>query len=795
MSHFTIKSGRHYPLGASFTCANGENEKDGTNFALFSAHAEKVELCLFDESGENEIQRLVLPEYTDEVFHGFVEGLKPGMLYGYRVYGPFEPHNGHRFNPAKLLLDPYAKALHGAVKNSPLNFSYQKTAFAKSDDPNTDPQTANSTTKPNANIEKSRPEQDLTLCRQDNASAMAKCVVTDPEQLADCQSHPKVRQRDSIIYELHVKGFTAQHPNVPIELQGTFAGLAHENIIQYLLSLGVTSIELMPVHQFLNEAFVEEKNLSNYWGYNSVCFFVPHSNYCSGEAITEFRAMVESFHQHGIEVILDVVYNHSAEGDELGPTLSFKGIDNASYYRLQSQDQRFYENYSGCGNTLNIAHPRVLQLVTDSLRYWVQVMGVDGFRFDLATILGRENPKFNANNAFFTALKQDPILAQTKLIAEPWDIGHDGYQLGNFDKSWLEWNDRFRDTCRRFWRGDQGIAPEFAARLHGSSDIFEQPSRRPSASVNFITSHDGFTLDDLVSYQTPNNFANGENNQDGHGSNFSCNFGHEGKSENATINRLRARQKRNLLTTLFIAQGTPMLLAGDEMNNSQMGNNNAYCQDNEISWLNWSQQSSSSIHDSSEAKAIELDFVKQLIALRKAHPLLNRSHYHHGLQTSQKTGLKDIDWLNCHGQYMQVADWQDQEIKCFAMLLAQTDDLASRNLAALDKEAVAQDDALLVIFNAHPCEIDYTLPSLSGYWQQLINTADETISPNRYKPNLTSSRINVAPHSCVVLSFYSAQADVNVTQLGSTIEHKTSASNLKNNNASTNVRSDKQRET
>ncbi len=780
MSHFTIKSGRNYPLGASFTRANGENEQDGTNFALFSAHAEKVELCLFDESGEHEIQRLVLPEYTDEVFHGFVENLKPGTLYGYRVYGPFEPHNGHCFNPAKLLLDPYAKALHGAVKNSPLNFSYQ----------NTDLQTDNSTTKPSAKLEKNSPEQDLTLDLQDNAQVMPKCVVTDPEQLTDCLSHPKVRQRDSIIYELHVKGFTAQHPNVPIELQGTFAGLAHENIIQYLLSLGVTSIELMPVHQFLNEAFVEEKNLSNYWGYNSVCFFVPHANYCSSNAIAEFRAMVERFHQHGIEVILDVVYNHSAEGDELGPTLSFKGIDNASYYRLQNKDKRFYENYSGCGNTLNIAHPRVVQLVTDSLRYWVQVMGVDGFRFDLATILGRENPQFNANNAFFTALKQDPVLAQTKLIAEPWDIGNDGYQLGNFDKSWLEWNDRFRDTCRRFWRGDQGIAPEFAARLHGSSDIFEQPSRRPSASVNFITSHDGFTLDDLVSYQTPNNFSNGENNQDGHGSNFSCNFGPEGKSENATINRLRARQKRNLLTTLFIAQGTPMLLAGDEMSNSQMGNNNAYCQDNEISWLNWSQQSSSSINNNNEAKTFELDFVKQLIALRKAHPLLNRTHYHHGLQKSQKTGLKDIDWLNCHGQYMQVADWQDKEIKCFAMLLAQTDDLASCDVAS-----VRQDDALLVIFNAHPCEIDYTLPALSGYWQQLINTADEPQNSSQNKQNLTLSKINIAAHSCLVLSFYSAQPDVNVAQLGSTVEQKTSASNFKNNNASTDVHSEKQRET
>ncbi len=771
-----MTSGRHYPLGATYTAGSAEaTGENGTNFALFSAHAESVELCLFDETGKNEIQRLVLPEYSDDVFHGFVENLKPGALYGYRVYGPFEPHNGHRFNPAKLLLDPYAKALHGEVINSPLHYAFQQS------------ETKNSPDKP-------CPQQDLSLDLQDNAQLMPKCMVTESESITLCQSHPKVRQRDTILYELHVKGFTAQQPNVPIELQGTFAGLANESVVAYLLALGVTSIELMPVHQFLNEAFVEEKKLSNYWGYNSVSFFVPHASYCSSGEIAEFRRMVETFHQQGIEVILDVVYNHSAEGNELGPTLSFKGIDNASYYRLQAQDKRFYENYSGCGNTLNIAHPRVLQLVMDSLRYWVQVMGVDGFRFDLATILGRENPHFNANNAFFTALKQDPILAQSKLIAEPWDIGSDGYQLGRFDKSWLEWNDRFRDTCRRFWRGDQGIAPEFAARLHGSSDIFEQASRRPSASVNFITSHDGFTLHDLVSYQTPNNLSNGEQNQDGHGSNFSANFGHEGQSKNSTIKRLRARQKRNLLTTLFIAQGTPMLLAGDEMANSQNGNNNAYCQDNEISWLDWSPHNDSVNHK--DEKAFELAFVKQLIQLRKAHPLLNRTHYHHGEQRSSKTGLKDIDWLNCRGEYMQAADWQDRAIKCFAMLLAQTDaiPMAAQPLARVASKspvnsltATEQDDALLVIFNAHPCEINYTLPALSGYWQQLINTVDEAEIATVLKPNLTAANISIAAHSCLVLSFYSAQANAHV-------DLESFGTNFNNNNASAKVRSDKHRE-
>jgi glycogen operon protein len=777
VSQFAITSGRCFPLGASIISATAQNDSGGTNFALFSAHAEKVELCLFDESGENEIQRLTLPEYTDDVFHGFVAGIKPGALYGYRVYGPFEPHNGHRFNPAKLLLDPYAKALHGEVKNSPLHYAYQK----------------------NDNDNKSDKclQQDLTLDLQDNAKDMPKCIVVDSSSIAPCKSHPQVRQRDSILYEMHVKGFTAQHPNVPVELKGTFAALADDNILEYLLALGVTSIELMPVHQFLNEAFIEEKKLSNYWGYNSVSFFTPQASYCYAngavERINEFRAMVETFHQHGIEVIIDVVYNHSAEGNELGPTLSYKGIDNASYYRLQSQDKRFYENYSGCGNTLNIAHPRVLQLVTDSLRYWVETMGVDGFRFDLATILGRENPHFNANNAFFTALKQDPILAQAKLIAEPWDIGQDGYQLGRFDKNWLEWNDRFRDTCRRFWRGDASIAPEFAARLHGSSDIFELPSRRPSASVNFITSHDGFTLEDLVSYQTPDNLSNGENNRDGHSSNFSCNFGHEGVSDNATIVRLRARQKRNLLTTLFISQGTPMLLAGDEMSNSQMGNNNAYCQDNAISWLDWSHLG---LAAESNNESDELAFVKQLIQLRKQHPLLNRSHYHHGQQISDKTGLKDIDWLNCRGEIMQTSDWQDQEVKCFAMLLAQTEAQADERLGDISSQIkhTTQDDALLVIFNAHPCEINYQLPTLNGYWQQLINTADEatisqgsTTESNTGQTNITVSTITVAAHSCLVLSFFSPQHQLSIGSVSS-------ESNLTNNSASANLRSDKQRE-
>ena len=708
-SSFVVSSGRSYPMGA--TLAKGGI---GCNFALFSAHATKVELCLFSNDGNTEIQRITLPEFTDDVWHGFVEGITQGCMYGYRVYGPFSPHEGHRFNHNKLLLDPYAKQLHGDFIRSDLNFSYDKKST----------------------------QQDLTIDYRDNATTMPKCIVVSP--LLYSETHPQVRRRDTILYELHVKGFTQQNPDVPIELRGTFAGLANETVCQYLKSLGVTSIELLPIQQFIDEDFVKEKGLSNYWGYNTISFFVPHAAYCHSGEVGEFRTMVETYHEAGIEVILDVVYNHTAEGDQLGQTLSFKGIDNASYYRLHKEDKRFYENYSGCGNTINVQHPRVIQLITDSLRYWVEVMGIDGFRFDLAPVLGRDEPDFKANNHFFTSIRQDPVLSKVKLIAEPWDVGHGGYQLGRFPNSWLELNDRFRDSCRRFWRGEQGLVAEFAKRLHGSSDIFEQPSRRPSASVNFITSHDGFTLNDLVSFNNKHNDANGELNKDGHNSNFSHNLGVEGITDNQRINALRKQQKRNLLTTLFMAQGTPLLLGGDELNNTQQGNNNAYCQDNEISWLNW---------QTPEARE-EIEFVKQLITLRKAHPLLNRTHYQHGNETSSITGLADISWLNCHGTAMTEANWNDQSIKCFAMLLA--------NTTALDARNNNQDDALLIVFNAHINSINYLLPELNGYWQVLINTAIElTEKPtlnskhNNIKTplNISQPAFNIAEHSCVVLRY------------------------------------------
>ena len=721
---FQVSSGRSYPLGATVGA-------HGVNFALFSANAQKVELCLFDASGQHEIQRITLPEFTDEVWHVFVENLPEDTLYGYRVYGPFAPHEGHRFNPHKLLLDPYAKQLAGDFIASNSHYAFDEHCS----------------------------EPDLTLDIRDNSAYLPKCVAVKAPK--PCNSHPQVRRRDTIIYEMHVKGFTKQHPDVPVELQGTFAGLAQPSVCQYLNELGITSVELLPVHSFLDEPFVREKGLSNYWGYNSLSFFVPQASYCHRdglhEGISEFKNMVETFHQAGIEVILDVVYNHTAEGNELGPTLSFKGIDNASYYRLCEEDKRFYVNHSGCGNTLNIAHPRVLQLVTDSLRYWVEVMGVDGFRFDLASALGRGEHHFSASNHFFSTIKQDPILAKVKLIAEPWDIGEGGYQLGRFPNQWMEWNDRFRDTCRRFWRGDEGMAPEFAARLHGSSDIFEPrtqgvSSRRPSASINFITSHDGFTLHDLVSYEKQQNHVNGEQSQDGHHSNFSCNFGVEGETENDTIKQLRQQQKRNLLTTLFISQGTPMLLAGDEMANSQQGNNNAYCQDNETSWLNW--------HNANAQD--EINFVKRLICLRKEHPLLNRTHYQHGHTVSEQTGLADISWLNCRGQLMQESDWHDSTIKCFSMLLGDTKSEVLPKIDTIFGEHCSlghlNDDALLIIFNAHQNDINYALPKLDGYWQVLLNTAEPSNFFNEsICKNITKTTITTAAHSCVVLSFFRAK--------------------------------------
>jgi isoamylase len=675
-----MRTGKPYPLGAT-------TDEQGTNFALFSANATKVELCLFSANGCEELQRIELTGYSDEVWHGYLPGAKPGDLYGYRVHGPFEPHNGHRFNANKLVIDPYARQLHGELIHSDTHLAYDATSL----------------------------QQDLTLDFRDNAPFMPKCVITSPMAKAE----QKEGVDDSIIYELHVKGFTQLNPKLPANLRGTYKGLADDSVLDYLSGLGITTVELLPVHAFADEPFLKDKNLNNYWGYNTFSFFAPHQAYSSTDQIDEFKHMVERFHSRDIEVILDVVYNHSAEGDHLGPTFSFKGIDNASYYRLKPTDPRFYLNYSGCGNTIDLQHPRVLQLVMDSLRYWVEIMGVDGFRFDLASILARENDDFAPMGSFFKCLKQDPVLAGVKLIAEPWDIGHGGYQLGRFPSNWLEWNDRFRDTVRRFWRGDKGQLPDLASRLHGSSDLFEQKNAQPCASVNFITSHDGFSLADLVSFEQQNNYANGENNHDGHKTNFSANHGIEGETDNHAIKQIRLQQQRNLLATLFLAQGTPMLLAGDEFGNSQSGNNNAYCQDNEISWLAWQQA-----FNYEKPKNHELfDFVSQLITLRKVHPLLNRSEYQHGVKKSATLDLPDISWLHADGRAMQDSDWHNGDSKCIAMLLASTNYQAATDSKGL-KTTEHDDQALLIILNAHAKELAFELP-LENHWQQLLDTSSD----------------------------------------------------------------------
>ncbi len=708
--------GKNYPLGATF-------DGQGTNFALFSVNATKVELCLFAADNETETARIELSEYTDEVWHIYLPDIKPGTLYGYRVHGPYEPHNGHRFNPAKLLLDPYAKKLTRGFSWSNSHYGYDV---------------------------QSR-QQDLIIDHTDNAGFMPKCVVCDNAAKVERQVH--IAPHQAIIYEAHVKGLTKLKQDIPQQHRGTYLGLAHPTTISYLQQLGVTSIELLPVQAFLDEPFVLEKGLKNYWGYNSIGFFAPEPRYCVDDEIAEFRALVEAFHQAGMEVIVDVVYNHTAEGNHLGPTFSFKGIDNASYYRLENEDKRFYVNHSGCGNTLNLAHPRVLQLVMDSLRYWVEVMGVDGFRFDLAPILGRKNyqtnDNFDSHTAFFATLRQDPVLANVRMIAEPWDIGHGGYQLGQFPGNWQEWNDRFRDAVRRFWRGDEGMIPELARRLHGSADIFEHHGRRPFASVNLVTAHDGYTLHDLVTYEQRHNHANGENNSDGHGSNFSCNYGVEGETNDQRINQIRAQQKRNILATLFLAQGTPMLLGGDERNHSQSGNNNAYCQDNQLTWLNWHKDDDQQMH-----------FVQQLIWLRKQHPLLNRRHYQHGQTRSSKTGLPDLSWFNCHGEAMDESNWHNKALKSFAMMLAETNHhqamLHAKHYAATADCQVSVDDGLLIIFNAHHHATRFQLPKLVGKWTVIINTANAEAPVDDQL--ITDTELAVAAYSTLVLTY--SQIDI-----------------------------------
>jgi len=674
LSAYAVWPGQPYPQGATW-------DGSGVNFALFSEHAEKVELCLFDPKGQRELARIPLPEQTDQVWHGYLPEIRPGQLYGYRVHGPYAPKEGHRFNANKLLLDPYAKAIVGRMNWSDAHFGYRV----------------------------GHRLADLSFDRRDNAQGMPKCKVIDPAFTWGDDRPPRTPWHETVIYELHVKGYTQLHPLVPPPLRGTYGALACSAVIEHLKRLGVTAVELMPVHAFIDDRHLVERGLRNYWGYNSIGFFAPEMRYSASGSIKEFQTMVKVLHSHGMEVILDVVYNHTAEGNHLGPTLSFRGIDNAAYYRL-AHDPRYCMDYTGCGNTLNMMHPRVLQLIMDSLRYWVREMHVDGFRFDLASALARELHAVDKLGAFFDIIHQDPVISQVKLIAEPWDLGEGGYQVGNFPVGWTEWNGKYRDSARAFWKGDGGLIGEFATRLSGSSDLYASSGRRPYASINFITAHDGFSLDDLLSYNDKHNEANGEENRDGESHNLSWNCGTEGPSDDPEVRDLRARQKRNLLATLLFSQGVPMLRAGDELSHSQSGNNNAYCQDNEISWLNW---------DLPEEDRNFLDFVRRVLELRRSHPIFRRRKFFQG-RAIHGAGIKEVAWLNPDGREMSDEQWQEHFARCLGVYLSGAD------LNEMDQRGnPVRDDDFLLLINAHHEPVSFKLPESGrpGAWSCLLDTA------------------------------------------------------------------------
>ena len=657
-----VDAGEPHPLGATW-------DGKGVNFALFSAHAEKVELCLFDQRGRRELHRLALPGHTDQVWHGYVPDARPGLRYGYRVYGPYEPHNGHRFNANKLLIDPYAKALAGTLKWSDADFGYRT----------------------------GTPRGDLSFDRRDNAAGVPKSVVVDTAFSWGDERPPNVPWRDTVIYELNVRGFTMQNPRIPGPLRGTFLALGSPHVLEYLRTLGITAVELLPVQAFIDERDLVERRLRNAWGYNTIGFFAPHGPYLHDEDVNQFKTMVAQLHEAGIEVILDVVYNHTAEGNEHGPTLSFRGIDNKSYYRL-AEDARFYDDASGCGNTLDLDHPRVLQFVMDSLRYWVTEMHVDGFRFDLAPALARTAHGFDQRSGFLKAVAQDPVLARTKLIAEPWDVGVGGYQLGRFLPGWSEWNDRFRDGVRRFWRGHDATIPDLASRLTGSSDVFAHEGRHLRASINFVTAHDGFTLRDLVSYDVKHNEANGEDDRDGSDANLSWNCGVEGPTGDPAIRALRARQARNFLATLLLSQGVPMLLAGDERGRTQDGNNNAYCQDGPLTWMPWTPSDDPDL----------FEFVRAIVALRRSSAAFRRDTFFKG-EPLAGTSRKDLTWLRPDGREMEDADWYDAGLRVIGLLFG---------------DDSGRDERLFAMFlNAHDGDFPIALPPQDAGWELLIDTA------------------------------------------------------------------------
>jgi isoamylase len=700
-----IWPGAPYPQGANW-------DGEGVNFSLFSEHAEAVELCLFDHPDDAEAShRIQLRDRTDLIWHCYLPDARPGQLYGYRVHGPYDPGRGHRFNPNKLLLDPYAKAISGTIKWDDSLYGY-----AIGD-----------------------PNEDLSFDERDSAGGMPKSVVVDSAFTWGDDRKPRTPWNRTVIYECHVRGMTMRHPDLPEGIRGTYLALAHDPIIDHLLSLGVTSVELMPVHQFVADRRLVDTGLTNYWGYNSIGFLAPHVGYATagrGHQVDEFKTMVKALHRAGIEVILDVVYNHTGEGNELGPTLSLRGVDNASFYRLQPEDPRYYMDFTGTGNSMNMLHPRTIQLIMDSLRYWVRDMHVDGFRFDLAPVLARELYEVNRLGTFFDIIQQDPDLSQVKLIAEPWDVGPGGYQVGNFPIGWAEWNGKYRDCVRRFWRGDPGQVAELAYRLSGSSDLYEAGGRRTYASVNFVTAHDGFTLHDLVSYEQKHNEANGDNNQDGSNENWSRNWGAEGPTDSARVRRIRERMKRNLLATVVFSQGVRMVLGGDELGRTQGGNNNAYCQDNETSWVDWQL-------DPEDEELLR--FTRAILRIFHSNPVLRRRTFFTGRPMADG-GVKDLTWVRPDGEEMWHEDWQDPENHILGMLLhgQATDEVDERGRPIFG-------DTLLLLLNGGSRSRYFTMPGVEGQgsWQELVNTS----RPELPRRTVRAEGVMLVAHSLMLLRF------------------------------------------
>ncbi|MFD1769916.1 glycogen debranching protein GlgX [Sphingobacterium suaedae] len=696
-------TGSPYPLGATF-------DGEGVNFSLYAEHADAVELCLFDTPEDvTKSTTIRLTERTHQVWHVYVAGLRPGQLYGYRVHGAYDPAQGLRFNPHKLLVDPYAKAISGTLQWNDALFGYDI----------------------------GHADQDLSFSESDSAPYMPKCIVIDDTFSWEGDQPLRIPMHKSIIYETHVKGFTVTHPDIPEEIRGKYAAIGHPITIDYLKNLGITAIELMPVQHFITDRHLSDKGLTNYWGYNTIGFFAPDVRYATaytrGEQVVEFKEMVKALHQAGIEVILDVVYNHTGEGNEMGPTLSFRGIDNSSYYRL-ADEPRYYMDFTGTGNTLNARLPNVLRLIMDSLRYWIQEMHVDGFRFDLASALARELHDVDKLSSFFDVIHQDPVISQVKLIAEPWDIGEGGYQVGEFPPGWAEWNGKYRDCIRDFWIGADSMLGEFADRLMGSSDLYQDDYRTPAASINFVTAHDGFTLHDLVSYNEKHNEANGEDNQDGESHNRSWNCGAEGPTDDEDIIHLRAKQKRNLLTTLFLSQGVPMLVAGDECGRTQQGNNNAYCQDNELSWFDWSAQDHTLLH-----------FTQQLIKLRKAHPIFCRRKWFQGIPI-KGIGLEDIAWFLPDGVEMEDSHWQNDFARSLAVFLN------GKGIRSLQDDGTKTvDHSFYLLFNAYWEPIKFTLPDekYGKKWTKILDTNHSNVEPQEQFP--ASVVVEVDARSIVVL--------------------------------------------